>query len=917
MANVLEMRKRGPAGKVDVGTERNALTTGTPPNPLDSDDARRQHRQLMEWFYYERDRQSANRLEMAVDHDFYDGQQWDPEDAAVLAARKQMPLVYNEVAPMADWLIGTERRNRVDWKVLPRTEDDVDLADVKTKVLKYVSDVNRSAFARSRAFADSIKGGLGWIDGGVNDDPTKEIIYDRWEDWRCVLHDSAAYDYDGEDGRYIFRWRWVDADIAALMFPDRVDKIQRAERDWATHFDPMADEQDWRTPLDGENGAVVRSGSLQPFSGYMADSKRVRIKLIECQYRRPARVKIVAAGPLKGLYYHERDTALTNALNRHGGSIIDKVAMRVHVAVFTEADLLAMNPSVYRHNRFSLTPIFCYRRNKDRQPYGIIRRVRDVQQDLNKRASKALWLLNTNQLIGDEGAVEDWDDAREEAQLPDGVIVKRAGKELKIQRDTDAATGQMQIMAMDAQSIQKSAGVNQENMGRQSNAVSGEAIKARQLQGSVSTTEPLDNLRFAVQCQGEKLLSLVEQFYSEEKVIRLTGAQGAIEWLRVNQPEVQDDGSVRFINDITASIADFQVAEQDYAGSLRQVMFDSLGQLAQKMPPEISLRVLTIALQFSDLPNKQEVTDAIRKITGERDPNKKLSPEEAQQQEEQMRQQAEALQMQRAQAQGVLEEQQAKVREINARADKLAAESQAMAAGGDDGGAAATLKMQMQVEDAVRQVREQAATQIDTLSRQLAQAQSDSATKTLQVNREADSKSLVAQIQADSNVRMAEINADSEKRLAAVLKRLDDMAKAVEDANKRADEANAAAAEAAKVAAAAEKSTVEASKVAAAAPPPAPVAASPAPAAPPAEPAPAQPPVVVMVQAPGPAAAPGADAPAKVQSFTVNKDKSGAITGATVKREDGTVDELKVRRDADGGIAGGTLNPTTPSKGAK
>lgn len=81
------------------------------------------------------------------------------------------------------------------------------------------------------------------------------------------------------------------------------------------------------------------------------------------------------------------------------------------------------------------------------------------------------------------------------------------------------------MMTLDAQSIQKSAGVSQENLGRQTNAVSGEAIKARQLQGSVVTTEPFDNLRLAVQIQGEKQLSLVEQFYTEEKVVRLTGAK--------------------------------------------------------------------------------------------------------------------------------------------------------------------------------------------------------------------------------------------------------------------------------------------------------------------------------------------------------------------------------------------------------
>ncbi len=51
---------------------------------------------------------------MALDQDFYDNLQWDPEDAATLRDRGQMPLVYNEVAPMVDWVIGTERRTRVD-----------------------------------------------------------------------------------------------------------------------------------------------------------------------------------------------------------------------------------------------------------------------------------------------------------------------------------------------------------------------------------------------------------------------------------------------------------------------------------------------------------------------------------------------------------------------------------------------------------------------------------------------------------------------------------------------------------------------------------------------------------------------------------------------------------------------------------
>jgi ribosome-associated translation inhibitor RaiA len=421
--------------------------------------------------------------------------------------------------------------------------------------------------------------------------------------------------------------------------------------------------------------------------------------------------------------------------------------------------MLAMAPSVFRHNRFSLTPVWCYRRGSDRLPYGVIRRVRDIQQDLNKRASKALFLLNTNQIIADEGAVADWDVARDEVSRPDGVVLKKPGKEFAIRRDTDAATGQISMMTLAAQSIQKSAGVSDENLGRRTNAVSGEAIKARQLQGSVVTTEPFDNLRFAVQVQGEKQLALTEQFYTEEKVVRLTGAKGALEWVKVNQPEVQADGTVRFINDITASMADFMVADADYAGTLRQVMFESLNAMAMRLPPEVALRLMAMAMDYSDLPNKDEIAREIRQITGQPDPSVEPTPEEAQQLAQQQQMQVEALQMQREQAMLALEEARAKVRELNARAAKLEAEA---GAGSPDG----------QMQAAIDQVRAQAAQEIDRLSDALRKANAELAARTIQANKDADVAIERARIEAASRERVAEIQAGSDRAIDQLSRRL-------------------------------------------------------------------------------------------------------------------------------------------------
>jgi hypothetical protein len=727
-------------------------------DPLDSEEARKELRQLLEWYYYEKEKQSLNRLDMAMDTDYYDNMQWDPDDASALRERGQMPLVYNEVAPMADWLIGTERRSRVDWKVLPRTEDDVQIADAKTKVLKYVSDVNRVPFVRSRSFADAIKAGVGWMDDGARDDPTQDILYSKYEDWRNVLWDSAgSYELDLSDSRYLFRWRWVDEDIAMLLFPKRRRQIAMAIEEATTYTTDGWEEETWYTSHDIANlktGTLYASGVGSP-----ADAKRRRVKLIECQYRKPARTQIVGDGPMQGAIFNPADRRLGELVAATGSMIVDRVMMRTHIAVFTESHLLGMGPSPYRHNRFSLTPIWCYRRSRDRLPYGVIRRVRDIQQDINKRASKALFMLNTNQVLAEEGATEDWDTLRDEADRPDGLIVYKAGRKLEIRRDTDAATGQLQMMELGVRSIQRSAGVADENMGRQTNAVSGKAIEARQLQGSVITTEPFDNLRLAVQIQGEKQLSLTEQWYTDARVIRLTGAKGAIEWLRINQPEQQADGTVRYFNDITASAADFIVSEQDYAGTLRQVMFESLNQLAGRLPPDISLRVLTIAMEFSDLPNKAEIADQFRKMTGERDPSKPMSPDEKQAADQEQQALDEAAAIQREAARAALEEQIAKVRETNARAAKLEAEAAAMLAGGGDGAGAAAA-----AQDELMGVRSQAAAEIDRVSEELRRAQAELSSRQTDVER--------ARIDADAKTRVAAIQAASNQKLAGLADRL-------------------------------------------------------------------------------------------------------------------------------------------------
>lgn len=765
--DVRTIRDRAPGDQFSKAIDRAIVAAQRAgEHPMDSEESMAELRKLLQWFYHERDKQAENRLQMALDDDFYDSIQWDQEDAAILESRGQIPLVFNEIAPMVDWLIGTERRMRVDWSVLPRTDDDVQAADIKTKVLKYISDVNKVQFARSRAFADAVKVGVGWVDDGVRDDPTKDAIYSKYENWRNVLHDSSAYDLDMGDARYVFRWRWVDEDVAAMIVPSRADRIRRAVEDYNSYS--LNDDEAWYLGEKVDQGGM----SVSAMGSMGIDASRRRVKLIECQYRKPALVRIVTTGRLKGAIWDPRDTVLEQAITAQGGAgIVDKIMMRTHFAVFTETDMLAYGPSIYRHNQFTLTPTWCYRRGRDRLPYGAIRRVRDIQMDLNKRASKALFMLNTNQVIADKGAVDDPNVAMEEVHRPDGWIEKNAGKELTIRRDTDAATGQLQMMTLDAQTIQKSVGISPENLGRQTNADSGIAIQRRQDQGSISTTEPFDNQLLAIETQGQKQLSMAEQFYTEEKVIRLTGAKGKMEWVKINQPERQPNGSVRYLNDITASMADFVVSERDYNGSLRQAMFESMNAIVQKLPPEIGLRLFAMAMDYSDLPNADEIASEIRRMTGVRDPDQPMTPEEAQQQELRIQEQLDAIQQQREAGALALEEQRAKVRELNAKAAEI--EARAQSSGMDAGG---------EVQRAVMEVQARAADQIDALNEQLRKLQAEVTNRTMQVKSDADSSIERARIDADAKVRVAEIQNNNDAAIQALENSLSDLNRRLEEA---------------------------------------------------------------------------------------------------------------------------------------
>lgn len=636
----------------------------------------RLHGRLMNWLVQERQKQSANRVEMSIDEDFYDGDQWTDEDKLALMARGQMPLVFNQIKPTINWLLGTERRTRIEGKVLPREEDDEEGAQVKNKLLKYLSDANKTPWSRSAAFKQQITAGLGWMEDSISTDPADELLRTRHVDWKNIYHDSNSKEMDLSDARYLFRWTWVDLDQAIALIPAKAPALKSAALD---DQQVQSDEDNvyYMGSRVTEPGADYARGMSRGMAGGFTEGVRERVKLIECWYRMPVAVKICRsqdpeARHFDGEKYDSKNAEMARLKAEGFLTVADHVTQELRVAILTESVLLVDMPSPYKHNRFPFTPLWCYRRARDGMPYGVIRDIRDAQMDYNKRASKALYILSTVRVIMDKNAVDDIDELREEIARPDAIIEKKANSHLEIDQDKQLAEQHLKLMTFDGQMIRDVGGVTDQNLGSTQDGMSGLAIGKLQDQGTIVTAAIFDNLRLANQLQSEIQLSLMEQYYTAERVVRIVGENKPTEWLPINQ---WDEAAGKYINDITRSKADYIVAEQDFRASTRQAMFESMMELVGKLPPEIGIKLLDMVIDFADVPNKEEIVARIRKINGQSDPSRKPTPEEQAAMQVQQQKAAELEQLNIDTLKANLAEAQAKTEAALAQAQKTAAET--------------------------------------------------------------------------------------------------------------------------------------------------------------------------------------------------------------------------------------------------
>lgn len=436
------------------------------------------HMRLVQWFEESENATQDARQKAENDRDYYDGKQWTAAELAELTKRGQPAIYSNYVRRKVDFLRGYERRLRSDPRAYPRTPNEEQGADAATDALRYIADQNDFDEVRSCVYENMLVEGFGGAEVVVEPSRDGYEVVIRHVPWDRIFYDPHSRMPDFSDALYLGMVVWLDKQDALNRWPDAGDVIEATFRSAM-----MSDTYDDR-----------------PKFGIWTDNRRTRVRVVQMHYREG------------GEWW--------SCIFTRGGHLSEP-----QPSPYMDRDGRPACPLILRSTYI----------DRDNNRYGAVRDMIPLQDEINKRRSKALHLLSVRQIKMEQGAVEDVDAARKELAKPDGLLVVNPNMMLDVLDTGDMAQAQFALLEHATQEMRAS-GPNAAMAGKDERDLSGRAIQAQQQGGSIEVEPSMDDLRQWSRDVYEAAWLRVRQFWTEARWVRITDDERNIKWVGLNQP---------------------------------------------------------------------------------------------------------------------------------------------------------------------------------------------------------------------------------------------------------------------------------------------------------------------------------------------------------------------------------------------
>lgn len=470
--------------------------------------------------------------EIKDDFRFVQGEQWDPSDVQTLGNRGVKALTINKIKPIIKLITGIERQSRSDQKAYPEGGEDQITADISTRLLKNTSKLSKVEVKQSEQFKSGSIGGICYLEPYM--DYTYDLIHGSLKFKKLsaldAFPDPDAKEYDLSDGKFFCKvTRSLTKDELKELFPEQEKKIEELGIGTVNWDDINVNIVQIETGEDYDDQGM----------GYK-DKKKGIYDLVECYYKEMTKKYFVAI-PEQGLIEEmpgkKEAEATVEQLASQGAeaTVITKMIPVIRHARVVGPELMtdevAWSYPAWKYYHFM--PFWCEHNTeeiggKEILIQGIVRTIKDLQEEFNKRRTQELQHLNSSSNSGfivKKNALDDQNLSRLKTHGSSPGLVIEADDPANVSRITPMplSQGHAQLAAENQQDLKEASGVNPDLLASDSKSQSGRAILLKQRQGLSMIQEMLDNFSETKRLIGQFMLSQLKEIYTVDSAMKVLG----------------------------------------------------------------------------------------------------------------------------------------------------------------------------------------------------------------------------------------------------------------------------------------------------------------------------------------------------------------------------------------------------------
>lgn len=542
--------------------------------------------------------------------------QWDEAVRKKLEDEGRPALTFNMILAVINTALGEHLRRDVQIAFKPRRNASRGVAMVLNKLTMQILHANRFKYLEMQVAADGLIQDRGFFD--LRMDFTEHMqgeVSIKSLDPGCVVLDPDANEYDPSTWNEVTTTRWMSLEeIEGTYGKDKADSLKsRAQAGDCYRYDSVRYEEDNTFGKEGTHNFVYDTG--------MGEDRDIRsVRVIERQHYKWTLERMFVdpqTGDMAEVPSGWNDKKAQAFAKKMQLFMHKRPGRRVRWTVSADQVLLYDDWSLYR--TFTVVPYFPYFRRG--VAFGMVRNLVGPQEYLNKTRSQELHIVNTTANSGwvvEEGTLVNMtvDDLAERG-AETGLVLEHArgsNPPEKIQPNS-VPSGLDRISEKAAFAIREISGVNDGMLGFAAPSVSGVALDRKTTQGQVQLEVPAKHMELTRRLVSEKILELIQDFYTEERVVQITfdpNPQAQDEELVINA--INEAGQL--VNDVTRGAYDVVVST-----SPNRDNYDE-GQFAQLLDMRMNGIAIPdpVIIRHSDLTERDEIAAEVEKMLGQSEP---------------------------------------------------------------------------------------------------------------------------------------------------------------------------------------------------------------------------------------------------------------------------------------------------------